>query len=138
MTNVKNTPHAMRPAQPRFSPDGRLLLLRRTATPNCDLWTFDLERGALVGRVRLGLGVRGLGGVFRSLGRTGLLAAAMGARTERIKLRTSVLLAPLYDPIRLLGAAVVVHHHAGARAAQFQGDGRFFLRLFLEDRKSVV
>ena len=30
-----------------------------------------------------------------------VLASAMGARTKRIGLRTSVLLAPLYDPIKL-------------------------------------
>ncbi len=32
-------------SQPRFSPDGDQLLLRRIETPNCDLWTRDLERG---------------------------------------------------------------------------------------------
>jgi eukaryotic-like serine/threonine-protein kinase len=34
-------------AQPRISPDGRTLLLRRSAQPDCTLWLFDLERRAL-------------------------------------------------------------------------------------------
>jgi Tol biopolymer transport system component len=34
-------------AQPRISPDGRRLLLRRVLTPVCSLWTYDLTRGAL-------------------------------------------------------------------------------------------
>jgi serine/threonine-protein kinase len=33
--------------QPRISPDGRHLLLRRVLTPACSLWTYDLTRGAL-------------------------------------------------------------------------------------------
>ncbi len=33
-------------AQPRLSPDGRTLLVRKAATPNCTLWLHDLERGA--------------------------------------------------------------------------------------------
>ncbi|MCI0447157.1 protein kinase, partial [bacterium] len=33
--------------QPRVSPDGRTLLIRRTATPDCMLWTYDLNRGTL-------------------------------------------------------------------------------------------
>jgi hypothetical protein len=33
--------------QPRISPNGRHLLLRRVITPNCDLWTYDLERETL-------------------------------------------------------------------------------------------
>jgi eukaryotic-like serine/threonine-protein kinase len=32
-------------AQPRISPDGRLLLYRRIATAGCQLWTLDLVRG---------------------------------------------------------------------------------------------
>jgi serine/threonine protein kinase len=32
-------------AQPRFSADGKRILLRRILTPNCELWTQDLERG---------------------------------------------------------------------------------------------
>ena len=32
-------------SQPRFSADGKRLLLRRIRTPNCELWTRDLERG---------------------------------------------------------------------------------------------
>jgi serine/threonine-protein kinase len=34
-------------AQPRVSPDGRILLLRRAAQPDCSLWAFDLERRSL-------------------------------------------------------------------------------------------
>jgi serine/threonine-protein kinase len=37
-------------AQPRISPDGRRLLLRRVLTPACSLWTYDLTRGALARR----------------------------------------------------------------------------------------
>ncbi|HJR58275.1 MAG TPA: protein kinase [Vicinamibacterales bacterium] len=33
-------------AQPRLSPDGRRLLVRETATPNCTVWLYDLERGS--------------------------------------------------------------------------------------------
>jgi serine/threonine-protein kinase len=33
--------------QPRLSPDGRRLVLRRAASPNCGLWVLDLERGTL-------------------------------------------------------------------------------------------
>jgi serine/threonine-protein kinase len=32
---------------PRLSPDGTRLLLRKAATPNCDLWIYDLVRGVL-------------------------------------------------------------------------------------------
>jgi len=32
-------------SQPRFSADGKRLLLRRIRTPNCELWIRDLERG---------------------------------------------------------------------------------------------
>jgi len=38
--------------QPRVSPNGRQLLLRRSAQPDCSLWLFDLERRSLS---RLGL-----------------------------------------------------------------------------------
>jgi serine/threonine protein kinase/Tol biopolymer transport system component len=31
-------------AQPRIAPDGRRLLLRKVVTPDCSLWTYDLER----------------------------------------------------------------------------------------------
>jgi serine/threonine-protein kinase len=34
-------------AQPRLSPDGKTLLLRRSAQPDCSLWLFDLERRSL-------------------------------------------------------------------------------------------
>ncbi len=33
--------------QPRISPNGRHLLLRRVITPDCDLWTYDLKRETL-------------------------------------------------------------------------------------------
>jgi eukaryotic-like serine/threonine-protein kinase len=33
--------------QPRLSPDGRQLLLRRSASPNCALWMLDIERRTL-------------------------------------------------------------------------------------------
>jgi serine/threonine-protein kinase len=33
--------------QPRLSPDGRWLVLRRAASPNCGLWMLDLERKTL-------------------------------------------------------------------------------------------
>jgi eukaryotic-like serine/threonine-protein kinase len=33
--------------QPRFSPDGGRVLVRKAATPNCDLWVFDRERRTL-------------------------------------------------------------------------------------------
>ena len=38
--------------QPRLSPDGRQLLLRRAAQPDCSLWLFDFDRRSLS---RLGL-----------------------------------------------------------------------------------
>ncbi len=31
-------------AQPRFAPDGHSILLRKTASPDCFLWRFDLDR----------------------------------------------------------------------------------------------
>ena len=34
-------------AQPSLSPDGRTLILRRAAQPDCSLWLFDLERRSL-------------------------------------------------------------------------------------------
>jgi Tol biopolymer transport system component len=34
-------------AQPRLSPDGKTLLLRRSAQPDCSLWLFDLARHSL-------------------------------------------------------------------------------------------
>jgi serine/threonine-protein kinase len=33
--------------QPRLSPDGQTILLRRVLTPDCDLWSYDLRRGTL-------------------------------------------------------------------------------------------
>lgn len=32
---------------PRISPDGRTLLLNQTGIPDCNLWTYDLNRGTL-------------------------------------------------------------------------------------------
>jgi serine/threonine protein kinase/Tol biopolymer transport system component len=32
-------------AEPRISPDGRSLVVRSVASPNCDLWSVDLQRG---------------------------------------------------------------------------------------------
>ena len=32
-------------AEPRVSPDGRSLVVRSVASPNCDLWSVDLQRG---------------------------------------------------------------------------------------------
>jgi len=46
----RETPLLDEPAswtQPRLSPDGRALLLRRAASPNCTLWMLDLERRTL-------------------------------------------------------------------------------------------
>jgi Tol biopolymer transport system component len=34
-------------AQPRISPDGHRLLLRKVLTPDCGLWTYDLDRETL-------------------------------------------------------------------------------------------
>jgi WD40-like Beta Propeller Repeat len=34
-------------AQPRLSPDGRRLAVRKILTPNCDVWVCDLERSTL-------------------------------------------------------------------------------------------
>jgi serine/threonine-protein kinase len=34
-------------AQPRLSPDGRRLVVRKVLTPDCSLWTYDLERQTL-------------------------------------------------------------------------------------------
>jgi len=72
-----------------------------------------------------------------------VLAAAMGARTRRIALRTSVALAPLYDPIRLAedaavtqlatGGRLVLGIGAGYRPAEFEMYGRR-----LEDRWRVL
>ena len=39
-------------SQPRVAPDGKSVLLRRAAQPDCTLWSLDLERGSLS---RLGL-----------------------------------------------------------------------------------
>jgi len=52
-----------------------------------------------------------------------VLAAAMGGRTKRIKLRTSVLLAPLYDPIKLAEDAAVTQLATGGRLILGIGGG---------------
>jgi alkanesulfonate monooxygenase SsuD/methylene tetrahydromethanopterin reductase-like flavin-dependent oxidoreductase (luciferase family) len=72
-----------------------------------------------------------------------ILAAAMGARSRRIRLRPSVLLAPFYDPIKLAEDAAVVQLATGGRLllgigggyrpAEFEMFGRR-----LEDRWRVI
>ncbi len=52
-----------------------------------------------------------------------VLAAAMGARTRRIRLRTSVVLLPLYDPIKLAEDAAVVQLATGGRLLLGVGGG---------------
>ena len=71
------------------------------------------------------------------------LACAMGGRTRNIRLRTSVLLAPLYDPIKLAedaavtqlatGGRLVLGIGGGYRPAEFEMFGRR-----LEDRWRVI
>jgi eukaryotic-like serine/threonine-protein kinase len=46
----RTTPLLAEPAaweQPRLSPDGARLLVRKVASPNCDLWMYDFQRGTL-------------------------------------------------------------------------------------------
>jgi len=72
-----------------------------------------------------------------------VLAAAMGARSKRIRLRTSVLLAPLYDPIKLaedaavtqlaIGGRLMLGIGGGYRPAEFETFGRR-----LEDRWQAI
>jgi hypothetical protein len=72
-----------------------------------------------------------------------VLAAAMGARTKRIGFRTSVVLLPLYDPVKLAEDAAVVQLATngrlilgvggGYRPAEFESFGRK-----LEDRWRVI
>jgi alkanesulfonate monooxygenase SsuD/methylene tetrahydromethanopterin reductase-like flavin-dependent oxidoreductase (luciferase family) len=52
-----------------------------------------------------------------------VLAAAMGARTKRILLRTSVALAPLYDPVKLIEDAAVTQLATGGRLLLGIGGG---------------
>ena len=52
-----------------------------------------------------------------------VLAAAMGARSRQIRLRTSVLLAPLYDPIKLAEDAAVTQLATGGRLVLGIGGG---------------
>jgi alkanesulfonate monooxygenase SsuD/methylene tetrahydromethanopterin reductase-like flavin-dependent oxidoreductase (luciferase family) len=52
-----------------------------------------------------------------------VLAAAMGARSRRIRLRPSVLLAPLYDPIKLAEDAAVTQLATGGRLLLGIGGG---------------
>jgi len=52
-----------------------------------------------------------------------VLAAAMGARTKTIRLRTSVLLAPLYDPVKLAEDAAVTQLACGGRLLLGLGGG---------------
>lgn len=72
-----------------------------------------------------------------------VLAAAMGGRTRRIRFRTSVLLAPLYDPIKLAEDAAVTQLATagrlllgiggGYRPAEFEMFGKH-----LEDRWRLI
>src|SRR5262245_1007076 len=52
-----------------------------------------------------------------------VLASAMGARTRRIRLRTSVVLAPLYDPIKLAEDAAVTQLATNGRLLLGLGGG---------------
>src|SRR5215471_17018269 len=52
-----------------------------------------------------------------------LYAAALGARTKRILLRTTVVLAPLYDPVKLAEDAAVVQLATGGRLVLGLGGG---------------
>lgn len=52
-----------------------------------------------------------------------VLAAAMGGRTKRIRFRTSVVLAPLYDPIKLAEDAAVTQLVTGGRLLLGIGGG---------------
>ena len=72
-----------------------------------------------------------------------ILASAMAGRTRRIRFRTSVLLAPLYDPIKLAedlavaqlatGGRIIAGIGAGYRPVEFESFGRR-----LEDRWRVM
>jgi len=72
-----------------------------------------------------------------------ILACAMGGRTRRIRFRTSVLLAPLYDPIKLAedvavaqlatGGRLLLGIGGGYRPSEFEGFGRR-----LEDRWRAI
>ena len=72
-----------------------------------------------------------------------ILASAMGARTRRIRFRTAVLLAPLYDPIKLaedaavtqlaMNGRLILGIGGGYRPSEFETFGRR-----LDDRWRVV
>ncbi len=72
-----------------------------------------------------------------------ILASAMGGRTRRIRFRTSVLLVPLYDPVKLAedvavaqlatGGRLILGVGGGYRPAEFETFGRR-----LEDRWSAI
>ncbi len=51
------------------------------------------------------------------------MAAAIGARTRRIKVRLNVLLAPLYDPVKLAEDLAVAQHLCGGRLEVVVGAG---------------
>src|SRR5258705_5365515 len=53
-----------------------------------------------------------------------VLASAMGARTKRILFRTAVVLAPLYDPIKLAEDAAVTQLATNGRVLLGIGGGR--------------
>ncbi|HVN40924.1 MAG TPA: LLM class flavin-dependent oxidoreductase [Myxococcota bacterium] len=52
-----------------------------------------------------------------------VLAAALGARTQRVLLRTAVVLAPLYDPVKLAEDAAVAQLATGGRLVLGLGGG---------------
>lgn len=52
-----------------------------------------------------------------------VLAAALGARTQKIRLRTAVVLVPLYDPVKLAEDAAVVQLASGGRLLLGIGGG---------------
>src|SRR5438093_5864000 len=52
-----------------------------------------------------------------------ILTSAMGARTRRIRLRTSVVLAPLYDPVKLAEDAAVTQLATNGRLLLGIGGG---------------
>ena len=52
-----------------------------------------------------------------------VLAAAMGSRTQRIRFRTAVVLAPLYDPIKLVEEMIVLDHLSRGRVSYIFGIG---------------
>ena len=64
-----------------------------------------------------------------------ILAAAFGGRTQRIRFRTSVLLAPLYDPIKLAEDAAVAQLATGGRLLLGIGGVFLFLAKYAWDKE---